>query len=106
MAAERQAHAEVLQLLQVLVNKDGIISELQAALVEAQGLTGVAASLDEEVEVAAEENKSLNECVVCLDATTTVAVVPCCGHKCLCEACAELTSAADPCDLVQSAARK
>ena len=51
MAAERQAHAEV--LLQVLAKEDGI-SELQAAIVEAQGLAGVAASLDEEVEVAQE----------------------------------------------------
>ena len=49
--AERLAQAEA--LLRLIVNEEGI-SELQAAIVEAQGLAGVAASLDAEVLVAQE----------------------------------------------------
>jgi len=46
--AERQAQAEA--LLRLLVNEEGI-SELQAAITEAEGLAGVSASLDAEVDV-------------------------------------------------------
>ena len=206
-AAERQGQAEV--LLQLLTKENGIV-ELQAAVVEAQGLAGVAASLDEEVQVAQErlvdlraaaktsaieeqqdfleehavalalrglviapepdrkpsaeeqeaseeyalgevtsrieemerqkeaavadeeyltaaeikrniaelvqqrealeravereedsdnaeeESELLNECVVCIDAPSTEIVVPC-GHKCLCEACAERIQVGDLC---------
>ena len=121
------------------------ISELQRAVLEAQGLAGVAASLDAEVAVAqerlidlraaaktsaiedqqdlmeehavasalqgwhmepsaeendskpsADEDNARNECVVCLDAPKTIVLIPC-GHKCLCEACAEWIEVGDPC---------
>ena len=36
------------------------------------------------------------ECVVCLDALKSHVLVPC-GHRCVCEACAERIQTGDPC---------
>jgi len=44
----------------------------------------------------AEYESGGNECVVCLDAPKAVVLVPC-GHKCLCEACAERILVGEPC---------
>ena len=39
-----------------------------------------------------------NECVVCIDALSTVVLAPC-GHKCLCETCAERIEVGELCPL-------
>ena len=44
----------------------------------------------------AEYESGGNECVVCLDAPNAVVLVPC-GHKCLCETCAERILVGEPC---------
>ena len=40
--------------------------------------------------------------MVCLDAPSAVVLVPC-GHKCLCEACAERIEVGEPCPICRQA---
>ena len=42
-----------------------------------------------------------NECVFCMDEPKVVALIPC-GHKCLCEACAERVQVGDSCPICRA----
>jgi len=56
---------------------------------------------DRKKTAAEQEEESGKQCIICIDAPKAVALVPC-GHKCVCEACAERIKVGDLCPVCRS----
>ena len=72
-----------------------------AALLQGMGHLDKKPCADEDTKKPSVDAEEMTECVVCLDALKSYVLGPC-GHRCVCEACAERIQIGDPCPLCRT----